>query len=77
MSDLEKMPGKKKWTDRQKDYNISSKALAHTIGANIGLLVCLTLPIILIGFIWTDFGAIKVDFSFIRQVWSQEGKKAL
>ena len=67
MSDLEKMPGKKKWTDRQKEYNISSKALAHTIGANIGLLVCLTLPIILIGFIWTDFGTIKIDFSFIME----------
>ena len=66
MSDLEKMPtNQKKWTDFQKDYNISSKAFVHIIGTNISLLVCLMLPVLLIGFIWTEFGALKIDVKFI------------
>ena len=65
MSELEKLPEKKKWTDFQKDYNISSKAFVHIIGTNISLLVCLMLPVVLIGFIWTEFGAIKIDLKFI------------
>ena len=66
MSDLEKIPEKqKKWKDFQKDYNISSKALVHIIGTNISLLVCLLLPVLLIGFIWTEFGALKIDLKFI------------
>ena len=65
MSELEKMPEKKKWTDIQKDYNISSKAFVHIIGTNISLLVCLMLPVLLIGFIWTEFGALKIDVKFI------------
>lgn len=65
MSELEKLPEKKKWTEFQKDYNISSKAFVHLIGTNISLLVCLMLPVLLIGFIWTEFGEIKVDIKFI------------
>lgn len=65
MSELEKLPEKKKWTDFQKDYNISSKAFVHIIGTNISLLVCLMLPVVLIGFIWTEFGEIKIDLKFI------------
>ena len=65
MNDLETMPTKKKWTDYQKDYNISSKAFVHIIGTNISLLVCLMLPLLLIGFIWTEFGALKIDVKFI------------
>ena len=70
MDNLEKMPGtelekidtkKKKWTDRQKDYNISSKNLVQIIGSNITLFVCLLLPFLLIGFIWTDFGTPTLD----------------
>ena len=65
MSELEKLPEKKKWTDYQNDYNVSSKAFVHIIGTNISLLVCLMLPILLIGFIWTEFGAIKIDIKFV------------
>ena len=65
MSELEKMPEKKKWTDFQKDYNVSSKAIVHLIGTNISLFVCLLLPVLLIGFIWTEFGAFKIDVRFI------------
>ena len=67
MSDLEKMPGKKKWTDYQKDYNVSSKAFVHIIGTNISLIICLLIPILLVGFIWTDFGTIKIDVRFITE----------
>ena len=65
MNDLEKIPEKKKLIDFQKDYNVSSKALVRIIGANISLLVCLLLPVLLIGFIWTEFGAIKIDVRFV------------
>ena len=65
MNNLETMPTKKKWTDWQKDYNISSKAFVHIIGTNISLLICLMLPLLLIGFIWTDFGPVKIDVRFI------------
>ena len=65
MNNLETMPEKKKWTDVQKDYNVSSKAIVHLIGTNISLLVCIFLPLLLVGFIWTEFGAIKVDVKFI------------
>ena len=70
MDNLERMPDtelekidtrKKKWTDRQKDYNISSKNLVQIIGSNLTLFVCLLLPFLLIGFIWTDFGAPVLD----------------
>lgn len=58
MDELERMPEKEKrsWTDFQKDYNLSSKAFVHVVTSNISLFVCLLLPILLIGFIWTDFG---------------------
>lgn len=66
MSELEKISNKqKKWTDFQKDYNISSKTFVHIIGTNISLFVCLLLPILLIGFIWTDFGVPKIDIKLI------------
>ena len=67
MSDLETMQPKKKWTDYQKDYNISSKAFVHIVGTNISLFVCLMIPVLLIGFIWTDFGTPKIDIKFITE----------
>lgn len=61
-TELEKIyPKKKKWTDRQRDYNISSKNLVQIIGSNLTLFVCLLLPFLLIGFIWTDFGNPVLD----------------
>lgn len=66
MSELEKIPTKKKkWSEYQKDYNFSSKAFVHIIGTNISLFVCLLLPVLLIGFIWTEFGSIKFDVRLI------------
>lgn len=67
MPELERMPEKekKKWTDFQKDYNISSKTIVHVIGTNITLFVCMLLPILLIGFIWTDFGTPTIDLKLV------------
>ena len=67
MDELERIPGKekKKLVDFQQDYNISSKNLIHIIGTNISLFVCLLLPLLLIGFIWTDFGSPKIDLKLV------------
>lgn len=67
MNELERMPSKdkKKWSDFQRDYNISSKNLVHIIGTNLTLFVCMLLPILLIGFIWTDFGTPTIDLKLV------------
>ena len=65
-TELEKIyPNKKRWEDRQRDYNISSKNLVQVIGSNITIFVCLLLPVLLIGFIWTDFGAPQIDIKLL------------
>lgn len=66
MSELKKMPEKKdRWSDFQKDYNLSSKKFVRIIGTNITLFICMLLPLLLIGFIWTDFGLPKISFKLI------------
>lgn len=41
---------------KQKRYNTVSKNLSHAIGSNIIVFTCLLIPILMIGFIWTEFG---------------------
>ena len=67
MSELERLPDKesKRWSDAQRDYNISSKRISRIIGTNITSFVCLLLPILLIGFIWTDFGTPQVGLKLV------------
>lgn len=65
MNDMEKMSTKERWTAYQVDYNKQSKTLARVVGANISLFVCLLLPFVLIGFMWTDFVAFKIDRRFL------------
>ena len=68
MSDLEKLPNKKKkFIDWQKDYNISSKNFVHILSANISLFVCMLLPFLLIGFIWTDIGTPEFSIRLISE----------
>lgn len=69
MSELERMPekGKSKWYNFQTEYNLSSKAFIHVISANITLFVCLLLPILLIGFIWTDVGTPTFDMRLVSE----------
>ena len=66
MDDLEKMnTKKKKFTEYQQDYNLYSKSIVHILCTNISLFLCMLLPFLLIGFIWTDFGTPKIDFKLI------------
>ncbi len=41
---------------KQKRYNTVSKNISHAIGSNIIAFTCLLLPVLMIGFIWTEFG---------------------
>ena len=47
-----------KVSDFQKKYNVSQKKISYIIGKNLTLFVCMLIPLLLIGFVWTDFGAI-------------------
>lgn len=47
-----------KLTSFQKAYNVSQKKIAYIIGKNLTLFVCMLIPLLLIGFVWTDFGEI-------------------
>ena len=66
MSDLERMPEKQeKWKDFQKNYNVKSKNLLRILGTNLTLYVCILIPLMLIGFIWTDFGTPEIGLKYI------------
>lgn len=66
MNNLEKFPeSPDKWTDFQKKYNTASKNIVHLLGTNITLFICMLLPLLLIGFIWTDFDIIVEGPRFI------------
>ena len=47
-----------KVADFQKKYNVSQKKISYIIGKNLTLFVAMLLPLLLVGFIWVDFGAI-------------------
>jgi hypothetical protein len=67
MSELERIETKDKWGDFQKKYNATSKGIARLFGTNVALFVCILLPILLIGFIWTDFGIPTIGTKFISE----------
>lgn len=46
--------------DFQRRYNESSKGLAYIIGKNLTLFVCMLVPFLLVGFVWTDFGPVAI-----------------
>lgn len=57
MKELERLEeSTKKVEDFQKQYNINSKNIAYLIGKNLTLFVCMLLPLLMVGFIWTEFG---------------------
>ena len=57
MKELERLEeSTKKVEDFQKQYNINSKNIAYLVGKNLTLFVCMLLPLLMIGFIWTEFG---------------------
>ena len=65
MSDLEKISVEKDKYSWQKKYNITSKNLANMLGQNISLLICILLPVLLVGFIWTDFGVPEIGLGLL------------
>ena len=68
MAELERIPDPKdKIGDFQKKYNLASKSAARLLGTNVALFVCILLPILLIGFIWTDFGVPTISLKFVSE----------
>ena len=66
MNELERLPEQKsKLNDFQTKYNATAKGLAYMLGTNIALYICILLPIVLIGFIWTDFGTPEFGIKYI------------
>lgn len=58
MAEFEKIPEKRdKILDFQSKYNSASKSVAHMLGTNMALFICILLPVFLVGSIWTEFGA--------------------
>lgn len=61
MADLERIEMQlDRAEDFQKRYNAHAKGLATIIGKNLTLFVCMLVPFLLIGFIWTDFGPVEI-----------------
>jgi hypothetical protein len=61
MADLERLEMQiDKATDFQKRYNITSKGFAYILGKNLTLFICMLVPFLLIGFVWTDFGPVAI-----------------
>lgn len=59
MSELTRIPeAEDKVSNFQKKYNTASKTIATIIGTNLSLFVCMLLPFLMIGFIWTDVGVV-------------------
>lgn len=50
-----------RFEESQKKYNIFSKNVAYTIGRNLTLFLAMMVPLLLVAFIWTDFGAIVIS----------------
>lgn len=49
-----------KVTEFQKKYNINSKNFAYILGKNLTLFLCMMVPVLMVAFIWTDFGAVVI-----------------
>ena len=65
MNELERIEMSDKLTDFQKKYNIGSKNFVYLLGKNITLFICMLIPLLLIGFIWTDFGEVIISTKMI------------
>lgn len=39
----------------QKKYNVNQKKFTYILGKNLTLFICMLVPLLLIGFVWTDF----------------------
>lgn len=52
-------------TDFQVNYNKKSKNVAYIIGKNLTLIVCMLVPLLLVSFVWTEFGGIIFHYKMI------------
>lgn len=52
-------------SDFQKKYNVRQKKVSYIIGKNLTLFVCMLVPLLLVGFVWTDFGEIVFSTKMI------------
>lgn len=56
MDELERLEAATdKVEDFQKKYNKSSKNFVYILGKNMTLFICMLIPLLLVGFVWTDF----------------------
>lgn len=46
----------KKVSDFQKKYNDNSKSVAVFLGNNLTMLLCMLIPVLLVAFVWVEFG---------------------
>lgn len=68
MAELEKIPERgTKFSDLQGKYNSTSKTVAQRLGTNIALYICILIPMVLIGFIWTDFGTPQISIKYVSE----------
>lgn len=51
--------------EKQKEHNKRSKDIAKIFGANLTLYICIMIPAILIGFIWTDTDLPKIGWGLL------------
>ena len=51
--------------DFQKKYNTNQKNFAYILGKNLTLFICMLVPLLLIGFVWTEFGDIIISTKMI------------
>ena len=69
MEELEKIQeAEDRFTSFQKEYNTNSKSVTHILGRNIKFFVVCLLPLILIGFVWTEFGGVIFQLHTIFDV---------
>ena len=59
MAELERIvEAEDKITSFQKEYNTNSKSVSSIIGRNLKLFIVILLPLVLVGFVWLEFGGI-------------------
>ena len=51
--------------EKMKDYNEKQKNLAKTIGQNLSLYICIMIPLLMVGLIWTDAGLPTLGWSLV------------
>ncbi len=54
-----------KVNDFQQKYNVNQKRVAYIIGKNLTLFLCMLVPLLLIAFIWADFGEIVLHTKMV------------